>query len=406
VWGTTEYVSLNYFGVNFSYLDIAFVILLTFAWLEYKKNKTVKASLEYSIGKELAVFILYTIFLVFYSLSLGCAVTTAIRFCINIWHYSIYYFIPYIIYDQKRLDILKKIMIAFLMIGYFIYTSQNVLGWQPASVTDMTTSMSHVENVGLFFRTWNPFQQWLVAATCFSIAWIIFVNRSVVSITLFIGLLLFVFLSFARNVYIGLIFALIAFIVQKMIYQRKIKKAFIMLFSIIALLIILFQLFPFVVDRFESGFIDIAEESGSVEHRTNILLVTEFLKQNTLLGAGYNVLDVQTQLESIDDILLATINSGADSHLIMLYYRFGIIGMILFAYISITFVRKNLSRIKIIGINKESIFILCAVTYTIMIWVQAVASSSLLSEPSISINLTIWAISDCIWRMQKSKIAK
>ncbi len=387
------------YGVSVHPIDIIFVVLLIYGWKERKKKILLRNTIEYSIGKELGIFLLYTILLCFYSLYLGCSFNNAFRFCSIIFHYAIYYIIPYIIVDRKLFELFKKYLFIFMIIGYFIYLSQNIFGWQPNSVEN-AASMSTVENVGGFFRTWNPFQQWLVAATCFSLSWILYARYSVRSLFIFCSLLLIVLLSFTRNVYTGLIVALLILFWQKYVLKlRKYgKSAIVMLISISIVVTLLISMFPSIMERFKLGVVELSEGEGSFRHRMNILLVTQIMVNNPLLGAGFENTGTEIDFKSIDSILLESVNSGADSHLIMLYYRFGIIGIILFAYISITFVRKNFIRIRMMGIKRESIFLIAAITYTIMIWVQAVASSTLVSEPSISINLMVWAISDCIWR--------
>jgi hypothetical protein len=399
LWGTVMVSPIVSFGPTIHYIDIIFASLLCYGWIKRSQRTDIRSTIEYSIGKELAVFLGYTVLLVFYSLTLGCSLTNALRFCVNIFHYSLYYFIPFVIVESKQLKIFYRYLFMFLGMGYLVYVSQNIFGWQPNAMAEFG-SMSFVEKVGAFYRVWNPVQQWLVAAACFSLTWIIFVKPSFKTITLFVGLLLFVFLSFTRNVYIGLIAAAFLLILQKNHYEGKQKKIDTIRIVIIIVLvcIILLPFFPSVVERFQLGLVEMNEEQGSYGHRVNILLVAQALMNNPWFGMGFENVDIEYDLKSIDSVMSASVNSGADSHLIMLYYRFGFIGMLLFSYISITFIRKTYQRIRIMGVQKESVFLIGALTYTLMIWIQAVASSTLLSEPSISINVTLWALSDCVWR--------
>ena len=251
----------NINGASIYFADIIFFLLLYGGIRERHRWKKSMPAIECAITKELFLFLIYTIILAFYSLYIEVPFTTVVRFCINIAHYALYFFFPYILYNNKRLNTFYGFIALFLFVAYIICLSQNIIGWQPSSVED-PESMSYVEKVGWFFRAWNPVAKWLIVATCYSLSWIMFQNKSVKSVGLFCSLLIFAALTFTRNVYLSLIFSfLLLFLLQRMLLKKKnrIKTFVVTLLLLYVTVTAILQLFPFVIERFSLGISDFQE---------------------------------------------------------------------------------------------------------------------------------------------------
>lgn len=406
-WGTLQLAPLKLFGFSVHLIDLVFLTIVVAGWRMRKRSPAVCSTIDYAVGKPLGAFLLYTTFLVGYSLLMGFSFNNTIRFALGIFYLSIYYFIPYLVTNRVQFRSFARLLIAFAACAYAVVLFQNFTGWQPGSVLN-PTSMSYTENVGGIYRTWNPVQQWLVGATSFSLAWLLFFQVTLSGVVVLALLLLFIALTFIRNIYIGFIVVVVFLVFCKLRHRHDAKgksRIFILMVIVAVMVGVAFSFFPslspLVIERFQSTFIELSEQSGTFGHRINMWNLAQALVTNPWLGAGFGVFEVDNVLGSPEEFLLASVSSGSDSGIVALFFRFGLIGMVLYGYLSFTFLRQTFKRIREIDSKRDAALLFGACVYTIWIWVQSIASNTFFYIPYVSVLVTAWSMSDIIWRLYR-----
>jgi hypothetical protein len=284
---------------------------------------------------------------------------------------------------------------------------QNLTGWQPPTAVD-GTSMSNTKEMGAVFRTYNPTQQWLVALTALAMTRLFFERVTFGRVILFDIMLLFLALTFFRSLYLGFAVAL-AFVIWVSVRRRAAVRK-LRLGKVVALLAVLallvygtLTLFPSVNDRLQSTFYEITTEGGTFAHRIKLLAYSLLITDNYFLGGGFGQLQFQNALASPLEFLIASLDAGADSGLVNLFFRFGLIGLALFGVITIVFLRRSYERLKRMQPCREYSLIVAACAYTIWVWVTGVANNTFTSIANGTVLASFWAVSDIAWGLYSQR---
>lgn len=403
IFGTTVFTPVLVFGFNIHFIDVAF--LLSVAWGWWKRQRGTSGTIDHSVAKDMRWFLLYSTGLLVFSVYTGVSVNNAIRFFMAVLYLSLYFFIPYLITARKRLTTFFFLMVSFLVMAYLIILFQNLTGWKPSS-SQLPTDMSYTMDMGGIYRTYNPVQQWLVAAASFSVGGLFYSRLTGGRLIIFLLLLMFIALTFTRNLYLGFIVVnFLLFIRRSRTGAKKLNLGFIIgVILVVAVILVGIGIsIPVVRERFQSTFLDIENEGGTFQHRLLMFAVAYQYMHNIFIGGGFGVLEVRSVFGSRIEFLIASVNSGSDSGLVHLIFRFGLIGAALFSAMSVRFVRTAFRRADLLPDSLERRIIIGAAVYTILIWVQSFASNVLLDISNAIILVTFWAVSDAVWSLSSAQ---
>lgn len=400
LWGTVQLDPLKIGSFNLHYIDIVFVILIILGILQRKKMRSQGFTINLSAGRGLIIFVLYTFFLIVYSLNQGANINNILRFAVRIFYFALYFYLPYMIISSERLNKYYNYLLAFIIIGIFVTLFQNLTGWQPSFVIN-ATSMSNTQHYGSnIFRTYSPNYQWIFLLAILALSNIFIKQNSIYNIVALILSLFAIFLSFARNLYMALFTIILCVIVLKFVKKNELVNSLGVFLSFIFIGLIIYLIFyniPEISDRFMETQYDLNSNKGTFEHRVKMLELALSYSPSVYFGAGFGSLTHGETLLSSEQFIIASLNSGSDSGVINLYFRFGIIGLVLFFFLLINCFKNNIKRLKEMRYGTEYKLILSSNLYIVGIIIQSFVSDVFTSVYTIPVLLTIIALSDIAW---------
>lgn len=357
-------------------------------------------------------FLLWTFFIAIYSIvGLGQGVNNTIRFLIGTWYMSVYFLLPAIAKDEREMRTLIALLLIFLSGSYAVNLFQNLTGWHPASSLDQTM-MSFTVDYGGIYRTWNPTQMWLIGLTSFTLTRVYYDRVTLGRLTALFFMLIFLAFTFFRSYYLGfaaaLVFLFSANVKPSASAQHRsvIKAAFkIVRVGVAAYLLVwgVFQLFPIVQERMASAFVEIAEGSGTFAHRIRLLALSTVYMDSIFLGGGYATLEYTNKTGSAIDFLIASLSSGADSGIINLFFRFGLIGLGLYIVVTWRLFSRTLTRLRAIPVGDAYTMMMTSLVYTVWVWVGGIANNTFTSVANAPVLVTLWALNDIAWNLHRRR---
>ncbi|NUN70893.1 MAG: hypothetical protein HUU02_14420 [Bacteroidetes bacterium] len=412
VWGTVMIDPINLGAFNIHLVDICFLGFAAGASLRMRKYREHFHGFERVIGGPFMLFLLWTLGLAFYSIiGLGQGVNNTIRFLIGTWYMSVYFLLPAIAKDAREMRTLLILLLLFLSGSYFINLFQNLTGWHPASSLDQTM-MSYTVDYGGIYRTWNPTQMWLIGLTAFTLTRVYYDRVTMGRLTALFFMLIFLAFTFFRSYYLGFAAALVFLFTANVkptatARHRSVMKT---VFNIIrvgvaAYLLVwgVFQLFPIVQERMASAFVEIAEGSGTFAHRIRLLALSTVYMDSIFMGGGYATLEYTNKMGSAIDFLIASLSSGADSGIINLFFRFGLIGLSLYLFVTWRLFSRTLSRLRSCEIGDTYTMMMTSLVYTVWVWVGGIANNTFTSVANAPVLVTLWAINDIAWNLHRRR---
>ena len=159
-----------------------------------------------------------------------------------------------------------------------------------------------------------------------------------------------------------------------------------------------------VQERLASAFVEIAEGSGTFAHRIRLLALSYVYMDNIFIGAGYATLEYSNKLGSAIDFIIASLSSGADSGIINIFFRFGLIGFTLYLWLTWKYIVGSFERLRTLTIEIEYIVIMGSCAYTVWVWIGGIANNTFTSVANAPVLITFWALNDIVWNLNKKKI--
>lgn len=392
-------------GANIYIEDICFILFFILALpFNYKNHNREKQILH--LKKPILFFAIYSLFIIFYSLASNATYTNTLRGASQLLYYLMYFGIPFLIRSRKELRSFLIIITINCAIALVVNLFQNITGWQPSFVQGLG-HFSRTVYAGGFYRTYNPSFQWIIFSLCFIYPLVLFDRVTLVRITLLTVLCASIILTFTRNTYFGFMVTTTFFLIISLIKPSTVFKSWKPIFIILILASSLYYVssrsYTF-RRRIDSSITELTNKSGTFLERLNLFeMALSYLKNEKLFfGFGFKRLfnyRLWSEIRPLD-----VLQSGADSGMVDILFRLGIIGAFIYVLMHYQFFHNSWIRIRKCKTTSASLFFSGAMAYTLFIWTQSFANNVFLNKSCSIIIIIIWAVADIIWRFEDESI--
>jgi O-antigen ligase len=389
-------------GANIYLQDLFFLSFALFSF-SYVLGKGVKDPRILSLKKPLLLFLFYGIIVIVYSFASGAGFRNIFRGVSQLFYYAIYFGIPFVIRSRKELHFFLLILLTNVLVALFVNLYQNFTGWQPEFVVG-PSHFSKTLDMGGIYRTYNPSSQWIVFALCFMYTTILLDKKSLARVSLFAVLAMAMLLTFARNIYIGFLvisvfLALIGFTKRR--EGLKIANAIWIMMLLFLVLTYVLSSSEAISNRVQTGIFDVTEKQGTFLGRLELFeTAQDYLEgRSILLGYGFGSFSGYDPNSDNAPNLLSALESGADSGLVYVLFRLGVVGLVLYAFVHYKFVRISWRRFRDSESTSAKVLYLGGISYTLCLWTQAFASNVFFSEYASITTIIMWAVADVVWHL-------
>lgn len=397
-WGTVQLYkySLLIGTANTYLIDWSFFFFVSLSLPEILASKKGKKE-QFLLNKEMILFLCYGVFIAFYSIIImGVTFRNTFRGVSEIFYYAIYFGIPFLMKNKKDINIFVWILFINSLVAVSVNIYQNFTGWEPGFVEGVS-HFSKTIDMGGIYRAYNPSNQWIIFSLCFLYVILINYKISIIRLLYFCVLTVAMLLTFIRNVYIGFIlisFFLLALGIFRWRKRWKLNKT---VFGVVLVGMIFYVALSYsypIFDRFQSSLFEIKEKTGTFGERLQLSdIALRSLKGVQLyLGSGYGQLS--DTLDSSQRHFIEALQSGADSGIINILLRLGIVGLIFYVIINFKFIIFSWKRLNTTNLTLSRTFYMGAISYSLWIWTQSFASNMFLSSQNSIILIIIWSMGD------------
>jgi O-antigen ligase len=392
-------------GANIYLQDLFFLLFALFS-LSYVLGKGIKDPRILSLKKPLLLFLSYGIIAIIYSFASGAGFRNTFRGVSQLFYYAIYFGIPFVVRSRKELRFFLLILLTNVLVALFVNLYQNFTGWQPEFVVG-PSHFSKTLDMGGIYRTYNPSSQWIVFALCFMYTAILFDKKSLGRLLLFAVLGMAMLLTFTRNIYVGFLVISVFLVAVGFMKRReglKIANAIWVVMLLFLVLTYVFSSSDAISNRVQSGIFDVTEKQGTFLGRLELFETAQYYLEGRSILLGYGFGSFSGYDPDADNVphLLGSLESGADSGLVYVLFRLGIVGLVLYAFVHYKFVRISWRRFRDSESTSAKVLYLGGISYTLCLWTQAFASNVLFSEYASITTVIMWAVADIVWSLDSS----
>jgi hypothetical protein len=400
IWGLAD---LNRYpikigGANIYLGDLFFLSFILFS-LPFILGKNRINDLVLSLKKPLLLLLFYNVMIIIYSLASGAGFNNTLRGASQLFYYAIYLGIPFLVRSRKELRVFILILLINILVAFFVVMYQTFTGWQPGIAVGATHFAKSID-MGGFYRTYNLCSQWLIFLFSFAYAAFVFMKKTLATLFLFAMSGMAMSLSFSRSAIAGFlvvsIFLLLVGFIKRREGLKTGKAVWTTLLVVLVMAYVMSFIYP-VYSRIQAGVFEVRFNEGTFRGRTGLYenALNYLNESNILLGYGF----MRLSSFSLEDepSLLDSLQSGSDSGMIDLLFRWGIIGFCLYSFLHYRFVRISWKRIKQCESSISKVFFIGGISYTLFAWIQSASGPTFLLQFNSIIIIILWAVADMLW---------